>query len=70
MALRPRPVPVDVARAKRGPLVVAVEESGKTRVKDRYVVSAPATGSLSRIGLDPGDAVQEGDTVAEIAPAH
>src|SRR5262245_29074268 len=39
LALRPKPVPVDVARARRGELVVAVEESGMTRVKDRYVVS-------------------------------
>src|SRR5689334_1731408 len=69
MALRPRPVPVDVARATRGPLIVAVEESGKTRVKDRYVVSAPAAGSLSRIALDVGDMVKEGDVLAEIAPA-
>lgn len=69
LALRPRPVPVDVARTTRGSLVVAVEESGKTRVKDRYVVSAPATGRLSRLMLEPGDSVKEGDTLAEIAPA-
>jgi HlyD family secretion protein len=69
MALRPRPVPVDVARTLRGPLVVAVEESGKTRVKDRYVVSAPAAGSLSRIAVEAGDTVHERDVLAEIAPA-
>jgi HlyD family secretion protein len=69
LALRPRPVPVDVARTTRGPLVVAVDESGKTRVKDRYVVSAPAAGSLSRVALDAGDGVKEGDVLAEIAPA-
>src|SRR5436190_12389213 len=69
LALRPRPVPVDVARVGRGPLVVVVEESGKTRVKDRFVVSAPAAGSLSRVTLEPGDTVREGDALAEIAPA-
>jgi HlyD family secretion protein len=69
LALRPRPVPVDVARAESGPLVVAIEESGKARVKDRYVVSAPVTGSLSRLVLEPGDTVKEGDALAEIAPA-
>jgi HlyD family secretion protein len=69
LALRPRPVPVDAATVKRGALVVAVEESGKTRVKDRYIVSAPATGSLSRLTLDPGDAIAEGQTLAEIAPS-
>lgn len=68
LALRPRPVPVDVAHATRGNLVVAIEESGMTRVKDRYVVSAPVTGSLSRLALEPGDRVEAGDTLAEIAP--
>src|SRR5512147_2304971 len=45
LALRPRPVPVDVATAARGALVVAIEETGVARVKDRYVVSAPMSGS-------------------------
>jgi HlyD family secretion protein len=69
LALRPRPVPVDVATVARGPLVVAIEESGSTRVKDRFVVSAPTAGRLSRLELEPGDAVREGDSLAEIAPA-
>ncbi|HEX6765617.1 MAG TPA: HlyD family efflux transporter periplasmic adaptor subunit, partial [Polyangiaceae bacterium] len=69
LALRPRPAPIDVARSVRGPLVVVIEESGLTRVKDRFVVSAPVTGSLQRLVLEPGDLVKEGDSLAEIAPA-
>ena len=69
LALRPRPVPVDVAPVALGPLAVVIEESGMTRVKDRYVVSAPAAGTVSRIALEPGDLVNEGDVIAEIAPA-
>jgi HlyD family secretion protein len=69
MALRPQPVTIDAARAVRGPLVVAIEEDGTTRVKDRFVVSAPVTGSLSRLVLEPGDTVKQGDALAEIAPA-
>jgi HlyD family secretion protein len=69
LALRPQPVPVDLAKVTRGRLVVAIEESGVTRVKDRFVVSAPVTGSLSRLSLEPGDSVKEGDPLAEIAPA-
>jgi HlyD family secretion protein len=69
LALRPQPVPVDVARAVVGPLVVAIEETGQTRVKDRYVVSAPTTGRLSRLRLEPGDVVTEGDTLAEVSPS-
>jgi HlyD family secretion protein len=40
-----------------------------TRVKDRYLVSAPVAGHVSRVNLEPGDVVREGDTLAEIAPA-
>jgi HlyD family secretion protein len=69
LALRPRPIPVDVATAARGSLVVAIEESGVARVKDRYVVSAPASGHVSRQLLEPGDRVAEGEVIAEIAPA-
>lgn len=69
LALRPEAVPVDATSAIRGPLVVAIEEDGITRVKDRFVVSAPVTGSLSRLALEPGDLVREGDALAEIAPA-
>lgn len=69
LALRPRAVSVDLATAARGPLVVAIEETGTTRVKDRYVVSAPVTGMVSRLILEPGDAVKEGDTLVEVAPA-
>jgi HlyD family secretion protein len=69
LALRSRPVPIDVGHATRGHVIVAIEESGMTRVKDRFVVSAPVTGSLSRLVLEPGDPVKEGDSLAEIAPA-
>lgn len=69
LALRPRPVPVDATRVTAGPLTVSVEESGMTRVKDRYLVSAPVAGHVSRVNLEPGDVVHEGDALAEIAPA-
>lgn len=68
-SLRPMPILVDVAVVTQGPLEVAIEESGRTVVKDRYVVSAPTTGRLSRLLLEPGDPVVEGQTVAELSPA-
>lgn len=68
LALRPRLVPVDVATATRGPLRVTIEETGVTRVKDRYVVSAPVSGTVSRQTLEPGDGVTERQVIAEIAP--
>ena len=53
----PQPVAVEVATVGRGPLRVTVDEDGKTRIKERYVVSTPLAGRLQRIDLDPGDAV-------------
>jgi len=64
----PRPVMVEVATTTRGALEVTVEEEGYTRVKDRYVISAPVAGFLRRIELDPGDALTQGQTVALLEP--
>jgi len=62
----PAPVDVDVAPAVRGPLLVTVDREGKTRVRERYVVSAPLAGRLRRIELHPGDMVKEGETVLAV----
>lgn len=67
-AWQPKPVVVDVAPVTRGDLTVSVEEVARTRVRDRYVVSAPLGGSLLRIELRPGDAVRAGGILARIAP--
>ena len=68
IAFMPDPIGVDVARAKRGPLVVTVDEDGRTRVKDRYLVSAPLLGNLARIELKPGDSVEPGTVIARLLP--
>jgi HlyD family secretion protein len=68
-AFMPRPVRVDLAAVSRGPLAVAVEEDGKTRIKDRYIVSSPLAGRLLRIQLEAGDPVEAGKTIlATIEP--
>ncbi|MGE5094083.1 MAG: efflux transporter periplasmic adaptor subunit, partial [Betaproteobacteria bacterium] len=68
-ALRPVPVPVETARAIRGPYEQAVSDDGKTRVRDRYTIAAPLAGRLERIRLRAGDVVTRGDEVAVLAPA-
>ena len=68
LAFLPDPVPVDVATVQRGPLVVTVDEDGETRAKDRYVISAPVAGRISRIDLREGDRVAAGQVVAQIWP--
>lgn len=68
VAFLPKPVLVDVALVERGPLRVTVDEDGRSRVSDRYVLSAPLTGNLGRIELDPGDPVSEGAVLARLVP--
>lgn len=64
----PKPVPVDIAVVSRGPMRVSVDEEGKTRVKDRFVISAPVPGFIRRITFEEGDSVKKGETVAELEP--
>lgn len=66
----PKPVPVDMAKVSRGPLRVVVEEEGKTRVTDRYIISAPVAGYMRRIARDVGDPVQKGEIVVELEPVR
>ena len=67
-ALRPQPVAVEVAEVKRGAFEQTVVDDGKTRVRDRYVVSAPLAGRVERITLDAGDTVRHGQAVALLTP--
>lgn len=53
----PKPIPVDTARVTRGSLAVTVSEDGKTRVRDRYLISSPLAGRLHRIKVRAGDPV-------------
>jgi HlyD family secretion protein len=64
----PKPVSVDAATAVRGPLRVTINEEGRTRVKDRYIVSAPVSGYMQRVELDVGDRVLRGETVVSLEP--
>lgn len=66
LGLWPKPVPVELATASVGPLRATVNEEGKTRIRERFVVSAPVTGQLRRIALDPGDPVTAGETVVAV----
>ncbi len=63
VGLWPRPIPVEVAPVIQGPLVVTVDEEGMTRVKHRYVITAPVAGQLRRIDWKAGAAVEAGQTV-------
>jgi HlyD family secretion protein len=64
----PKPVLIDAVEVGRGPLQVTVEEEGKTRVSDRFVISAPIIGFARRIELDVGDSVSRDQVVVEMEP--
>lgn len=65
---RKPPVPAEFAEVVRAPLRVTVEEEGKTRVIDRYVVSAPVAGYARRLRFKVGDAVAQGAALYELEP--
>ncbi|MEB3180418.1 MAG: efflux RND transporter periplasmic adaptor subunit [Nostocaceae cyanobacterium] len=67
-AFRPQPIAVDTLSIRRGELLFSVNAEGKTRVRDRFVVSAPVDGRLGRVELDAGDKVEQGTIVARIDP--
>lgn len=68
-ALRPQPVPVDLATVEHGTLHVSIDEDGVTRIRERYTISAPLSGRLLRVGLDPGDDVKQGQLLLVIEPS-
>jgi HlyD family secretion protein len=66
LGLRPQSSPVETARASTGPMRATVSEEGKTRIRQRYVVSAPVSGQLRRISFKPGAMVEAGNTVVAV----
>ncbi len=64
----PQPLWVEAATVARRPLRVTVEAEGKTRLIDRYVLSAPVAGYLHRIDWKIGDGVRQGQPLARIDP--
>ncbi|HET6719985.1 MAG TPA: HlyD family efflux transporter periplasmic adaptor subunit [Rhodocyclaceae bacterium] len=63
---RPQAMAVDVGVASRGPLRVTIEQEGRTRVVDRYVITAPVAAYARRIELDVGDAVKRGAPLVQL----
>jgi HlyD family secretion protein len=63
MAMWPESIEVSVAMVERGPMQVTLDEDGETRVRDKFVISAPVAGRLQRIVLDIGDPVVSGKTI-------
>jgi len=70
-AFWPRPLLVDIGTVERSAMIMTINEEGKTRVRDAYVVSTPVAGRLLRIEVEPGDEVIGGKTViARMLPSN
>ena len=68
-AFMPSPLPVDTGIASTGTFEASLEDDGRTRLRNRFVVSAPLAGHLARISLREGDSIEAGMPVAVITPA-
>lgn len=69
-AFWPRATLVDIGTVSQGPMRVTIDEEGRTRVHDAYVVSTPIAGRLLRLTAEVGDDVIKGETiVARMQPS-
>ncbi len=67
--LRPVPIEVELGVVEMRPFFEAIEEQGRTRARNPFLVTAPVSGRLLRTSLDEGDRVSSGEVIAAIAPA-
>jgi HlyD family secretion protein len=65
-AFWPEAVPVDLGKVSRDQMAVGVTDDGVTQAEEYYVVSAPVTGYLSRIELEPGDKIAPGSLITRM----
>jgi HlyD family secretion protein len=70
LAFLPRAAEVDLGAVTRGSMLVTVDEDGATRVRERFIISAPLAGQLLRVELDPGDVIGKGDVLATLDPGQ
>lgn len=64
----PKPVPVEIGKVIQGPLRSSVSEEGRTRIRQRYVISSPVAGHLRRVPFKAGDPITTNQVVAVIDP--
>lgn len=62
-------VEVSTATVLRDTLSVTIPAEGRTRARDRFAVTAPVSGRLTRLDLESGDLVGEGQLLGRLHPA-
>ncbi len=65
---RPRALLVEVATVTTGTFEQVIEEDGRLRLKNRFVITAPTLAELLRPTLKVGDSVRAGEVVATLVP--
>lgn len=66
--LWPKAMQVDIVKVWRGPMTISINEEGKTRVIDRFIISAPVAGYKRRIQFEIGDKVSKNDVIVTLEP--
>jgi HlyD family secretion protein len=68
LAVRPAAIDIDAVRVHRATVETTVDEEGRARVRDRFVVTAPVAGRLVRMQWREAESIAAGGVVARIAP--
>ncbi|MBA6292444.1 HlyD family efflux transporter periplasmic adaptor subunit [Colwellia sp. MB3u-70] len=64
----PQPIMVEGIAARYAPMTVSIEEEGRTRLIDRYLILASVDGVTCRQQLKVGDTVKQGQVLLGITP--
>ena len=67
-AFMPSPTEVEISTVTQGRFERTIQEDGKTRLRERYVLSTPLAGRVGRINLKQGDPVVIDSIVATMWP--
>lgn len=65
-AFWPETVPVDLAKVSRGAMRLGITDEAVTRVRPLSVVSAPISGFVSPLEVEPGEKVKAGQEIAHM----
>jgi len=68
IAFQSKTIIVDSASVHYAPMKVTIDEEGKTRVVDHFVVTAPIDAFMQRINFNEGDSIKKGQTLFVLEP--
>lgn len=70
VALWPKARLVDTAVVGTGSVRHSIEAEGRTRLKDRFEITAPLAANARRLQLEPGDRIARGDVLVTLEPVR